>query len=258
MGPAMITSLRRNDRAIATGIAVALLASWELSSRQGWISTVVFPPPTRILANFAVLWHHDLAQNVGITLVRFFGGILLGAVPGILLGLAIGWSERIARIVDPFIAAIHPVPKIVLFPLIIVIFGMSEFSKLIAVGLTVFFPMLINSAAGVRQISPLYFEVVRSYGGRRIDILRHVVLPGSLPLILTGIRIAANLGLLVTVAIEFTVASGGIGSIIWLSWQTLRIEDLYDGVVLLSVLGFTMSSLLHYLLRILVPWQQRG
>ena len=248
---------QRIDRAIAAGIAILLLASWELASRRGWISSVVFPPPSRILADFAVLWRQGFAHNVGLTLARFFGGAVAGAIPGVLVGLAIGWSPRVARIADPFIAAIHPVPKIILFPLIIVIFGMSEMSKVIAIALTVFFPVLINSAAGVRQISPLYFEVVRSYGGRRSDLLRYVVLPGSLPMILSGARIAANLGLLVTTAIEFTVASGGIGAIIWLSWQTLRIEDLYVGVVTLSVIGFTMSSLMHALLRHFAPWQHR-
>ena len=83
----------------------------------------VFPPPSRILADFPELWRNDLLDNVGLTLVRFLGGVVVGAVPGIIIGLCIGWSTRLRRIVDPFIAAIHPIPKIVLFPLFIVIFG---------------------------------------------------------------------------------------------------------------------------------------
>lgn len=243
------------DRAVSAAIAVSLIATWELGARNGWINAVAFPAPSRIVANFAHLWHQDLLHNIALTLTRFFGGVVVGGIPGILVGLCIGWWPRLRRIADPFIAAIHPVPKIVLFPLFIVIFGINEWAKIMSVSLTVFFPTLINSAAGAREISPLYFEVVRSYGGRKAALFRHVVLPGSLPMILNGLRIAANLGLLVTIAIEFTVTSHGIGSIIWLALQTMRIEDLYAGVVTISLIGITINVIIQSLLRRLTPWQ---
>jgi NitT/TauT family transport system permease protein len=246
------------DRLIVAAIAVALLGGWEIAARKEWIESLIFPPPSRIVANFGNLWRHDLLRNVGLTLVRFLGGVVVGAVPGIIIGLCVGWSTRLRRIVDPFIAAIHPIPKIVLFPLFIVIFGINEWAKIASVALTVFFPSLINAAAGAREISPLYFEVVRSYGGRRIDLFRHVVLPGSLPMILSGIRIAANLGLLVTIAIEFTVTSAGIGSIIWMALQTMRIEDLYGGVIAIALIGITISTVIQWLLKRLAPWQPRS
>jgi NitT/TauT family transport system permease protein len=245
------------DRAIAAAIALVLFAAWELAARREWISPVIFPPPSRILADFPVLWHQELAANVALTLVRFLGGAMLGGIPGIVFGLAIGWSPRIRRIADPFLAALHPIPKIVLFPLFIVIFGVTEWSKLAAIALTVFFPTLINAAAGARDISPLYFEVVRSYGGGRAALFRHVLLPGSLPMILSGVRIASNIGLLVTIAIEFTVTTRGIGSIIWLAWQTMRIENLYVGVVICSLIGITINATIQWLLQRVAPWQMR-
>jgi ABC-type nitrate/sulfonate/bicarbonate transport system permease component len=245
------------DRLLATAIAVFLLTAWEISARNEWIESLVFPAPTRILANFGHLWRNELLTNVGLTLARFLGGITVGAIPGIILGLCIGWSPRVRRVVDPFISAIHPIPKIVLFPLFIVIFGINEWAKIASVGLTVFFPALINAAAGAREISPLYFEVVSSYGGKRAALFRHVVLPGSLPMILSGLRIAANLGLLVTVAIEFTVTSAGIGSIIWMALQTMRIEDLYGGVLIIALIGITINAFIQWLLRKLTPWQPR-
>jgi NitT/TauT family transport system permease protein len=253
----MIRNEKTVDRLIAAAIAIALLALWEISARNEWIETLIFPAPSRILADFPVLWRNDLLTNVGLTLMRFLGGVIVGAVPGIILGLCIGWSTRLRRIVDPFLAAIHPIPKIVLFPLFIVIFGINEWAKIAAVSLTVFFPSLINAAAGAREISPLYFEVVRSYGGRRLALFRHVVLPGSLPMILSGLRIASNLGLLVTIAIEFTVTSAGIGSIIWMALQTMRIEDLYAGVVIIALIGITINAIIQWLLRRITPWQAR-
>jgi ABC-type nitrate/sulfonate/bicarbonate transport system permease component len=246
------------DRTTALAIAAVLLILWEVSSRREWIDPFAFPAPSFILRDFPVLWRNGLLSNVFITLQRLFGGLAIGGGAGVLLGMLIGWFPRARRIIDPFVAVFHPIPKIILFPIFIVIFGVNEMSKLAAISLTVFFPTLINTAAGVRQISPLYFEVVRSYGGGTLSLVRHVVLPGSLPTMLSGIRIAANIGLLVTTAIEFAVAAPGIGSIIWISWQTMRIEDLYAGVVTLSLIGLTVNSSINWILRRVAPWQERA
>lgn len=255
----MRAALRNNaaDRAAAAGIAILILAAWEVAARNGWINALAFPAPSRIAAHLSVLRTEEYLRNVGLTLMRFFGGVIAGSVPGILIGLCIGWSPRARAIADPFIAAIHPIPKIVLFPLFIVIFGINEWAKIASIALTVFFPALINAAAGAREISPLYFEVVRSYGGGRAALFRHVVLPGSLPMILSGIRIAANLGLLVTIAIEFTVTSAGIGAIIWIALQTMRTEDLYVGVMTIALVGISINATIQWLLRRVTPWQPR-
>jgi ABC-type nitrate/sulfonate/bicarbonate transport system permease component len=243
------------DRAVAAGLALLFLAAWEVAAHRHWIDALIFPRPSLIANAFAVLWRTDLLANVAITLTRFLSGVVCGAVPGIILGLFVGWSPRVRNVVDPFIAAIHPLPKIVLFPLFIVIFGISEWAKIASIGLTVFFPALINAAAGARQISPLYFEVIRNYGGGRAAAFRHVVLPGSLPMILNGVRIATSLGLLVTIAIEFTVMSPGIGSIIWLALQTMRTEQLYAGIITISLIGIAINVPLQWMLRKVSRWQ---
>ena len=243
------------DRAIAAAIALLLLVAWEAAARNAWINTLIFPRPSLIASSLVRLWRTDLLENLSITLVRYLSGVTAGCIPGIILGMAIGWSPRLRRIADPFIAAVHPLPKIVLFPLFIVIFGVSEWAKIASIALTVFFPALINASAGAGQISSLYLEVIRNYGGGRRDAFRHVVLPGSLPMILNGVRIAANLGLLVTIAIEFTVMSPGLGSIIWLSLQTMRTEQLYAGIVLISLIGITTNVPIQWALRRVEKWQ---
>ncbi|MEA2490098.1 MAG: NitT/TauT family transport system permease protein, partial [Acidobacteriota bacterium] len=111
------TFVNWKDYAIAAGIALLLLALWELSARSAWINPLIFPPPSRIAASLVDLAHYDLFDNVAVSLKRFLSGVVLGSIPGILAGLLIGWSPRVRRIIDPFIAAIHPLPKIVLFPL---------------------------------------------------------------------------------------------------------------------------------------------
>ncbi|MGK2856050.1 MAG: ABC transporter permease [Thermoanaerobaculia bacterium] len=243
------------DRMVTAVIAVAIAATWEAAARAGWIDATFFPPPTRIASALLVLAQTELAGNVAESLVRLLSGLFFGLIPGVVFGLAIGSAPRLLRIVDPFIAAIHPLPKIVLFPLFIVIFGIGESSKIASIALTVFFPSLINAAGGARQISPLYLEVIRGYGGGRLAAFRHVIFPGSLPQILHGTRVAVNLGLLVTVAIEFTVVSPGIGSIIWLSLQTMRIEQLYAGIVVISLIGVTLNLPILWLLRRTAQWR---
>jgi ABC-type nitrate/sulfonate/bicarbonate transport system permease component len=243
------------DRATAAAIAIALIAMWELAARSGWLDTLLFPPPSAIAAALVSLARHDLQDNILITIGRLLAGLVIGAIPGVILGLVVGTSPRLHRIIDPFIAAIHPLPKIVLFPLFIVIFGIGEWAKVSSIALTVFFPVLINSAAGARQISPLYHEVIHNYGGGRAARFRHVVIPGSLPMILNGVRVALNLGLLVTVAMEFTVVSPGIGSIIWLALQTMRIEQLYAGIAIISLIGITLNVPVQWLLRRTARWQ---
>ena len=236
-------------------IAAALIGSWEVASRMAWISPILFPPPSQVVMHFPAMWHDDLATSVAATLIRYVTALMLGATAGIISGLLIGSSESLRSVVDPFIASIYPVPKIILFPLLIVIFGVSDFSKVIAIALSVFFPTLINSAAGARQISPAHFEVVQSYGGNTWDRFRHVILPGSLPMVLTGFRIAANMGLTVTVSIEFAVEARGIGSVLWMAWQTMRTEELYAGVVIISLIGITVNASVQWVLRTLTPWQ---
>ncbi len=243
------------DRVIAAAIALLVGVSWEAASRAHWISELFFPSPSRIAEAFVMLARADLIENVLITLERLLGGLVIGVIPGVAFGLVVGSSPRLTRIVDPFIAAIHPVPKIVLFPLFIVIFGIGESSRIASIALTVFFPAMINSAAGARQIPPLYLEVIRGYGGGRIEALRHVILPGSLPLILNGLRISVNLGLLIAIAMEFTVVCPGVGSIIWVALQTMRIEQLYAGIVVISLLGITLNLPIQWFLRRTAPWQ---
>lgn len=231
------------------------LILWELFSRAGKISLLFFPPPSLILSTLwqmivsGKLWPHLLA-----TLERLVLGFTIGGLAGLILGLGMGWSVRIRAIADPFIAALHPIPKIAIFPLIMIIFGIGEASKVVAIAIAAFFPMLINSMAGVRQLSPVYFEVTKNYGASRRKIFSRVIVPGSLPLILTGVRLAINMAMVIAIAVELLAAKEGLGVIIWFSWQTLRIEDLYASLIVIGTLGFSINWLLQRFTRRLAPW----
>jgi NitT/TauT family transport system permease protein len=186
---------------------------------------------------------------------RLFVGLFLGMLPAILLGLMMGWSSRVRSTLDPFIAALHPVPKIAILPLIMVIFGIGEASRLVVIAIASFFPMVINTMTGVRQISPSLFEVAVNYGARRSQIFRRVIVPGSLPMQVSGFRLAFNNALIISVAIELVTARRGLGALIWLAWETFRIEQLYAGLIMISLLGIGVNALIKNLSTYLMPWQ---
>jgi NitT/TauT family transport system permease protein len=196
-----------------------------------------------------------LAIHLRATLSRLFLGFALGGFPGLILGLAMGWSHRLRRIIDPLIAALHPIPKIAVLPLIMVVFGIGESSKIVSVGIAVFFPVLINAMAGVRQISPIYFEVAKNYGASLFRVLTRVVGPGSLPLVLTGMRLGLNTALVLTIAVEVVSAQVGLGEMIWFAWETLRTEELYATLIVTAGLGIGFNVVLQHLTARLVPWQ---
>lgn len=246
----------RFERWLPALIAISCAAVWELFSRIGLIPAYFFPAPSVTFRTiFELSSDGRLASDTAITAARLIVGFATGGSVGLLLGLLMGYSRRIRRIVDPFVAAAHPIPKLALFPLIMIIFGIGETSKVVLVAIGVFFPMLINAMAGVRQISPINFEVAENFGAGRLKVFTRVVLPGSMPLVLAGTRVALNMALLITIAIELVSARTGLGALIWNGWQTFRVENIYAGIVVISLMGIGISLGLKSLTARLVPWQ---
>jgi NitT/TauT family transport system permease protein len=233
-----------------------LVAAWEGSARAGLVSPVFFPAPSIIAAAVAKLTvSGELLAHLGATLSRVLTGFALGALGGLVAGLGMGWSGALRRALDPLVAAAHPIPKIALLPLIMLIVGIGERSKVIVVAVGAFFPMLINTMEAVRQIRPGYFEVAQNYGASVPKVFTRVVIPGSLPLVLAGARLAFNIALLLAVAVELITAREGLGAMIWLAWQTLRSEELYTGIAVIAAVGVSFNALLQALARHLIPWQ---
>jgi NitT/TauT family transport system permease protein len=200
-------------RGSAIAIAAPLLV-WEVSARLELVSPVFFPPPTRILAALAVLaidgrlWPH-----LGATLGRVTAGFACGGALGLAAGIAMGRSRRARAVVETLVAALHPVPKIALLPLAMLILGLGEASKIALVAVASFFPMAVNTDTGIRLLNPVHLEVARNYGATGVRLYRRVILPGSLPMILAGVRLALNVALLLAVAVELArpLASDGHG-----------------------------------------------
>jgi NitT/TauT family transport system permease protein len=135
------------------------------------------------------------------------------------------------------------------------IFGLGEMSKYVIIAIAVFFLVIYNTMAGVMNIPNIYLDVGRNFGANRVQFWWTVALPGALPLIFTGIKLAAGVALLVIVAAEFVGAKTGIGYLIWQSWQTFSVEAMYVGLVVISILGFLVSTGLDELEHVVIPWR---
>lgn len=228
---------------------------WELLAQAGKISALVFPAPSKIIKTFVeLLISGELLSHFTISLTRVLSGFLVGGGAGLVLGLILGWSSRLRKILDPIVAALHPVPKVSLLPMVIIIFGLGESSRIVMISISTFFPMLINTMAGVLQINPTYFEVAKNYGASKFNEFRKVVLPGSMPLVFTGARLSLKASLTITIAIEMIFSNEGLGSIAWLAWQTMRLTYLFAVIFLISFMGWGTNYLLQLSKKTLLPW----
>lgn len=248
-------------RAISAVIALLAVVLWETASRAGWISPLIIPSPTAIArALVEQIASGELAPHLLLTLYRVVSGILIGGSVGVVAGLLLGMSQGARFVADPFISAIHPIPKIAILPVIMVVLGIGDASRIAAISLSVFFPMMIHTMNGVRQINGTHLDVARNYGATGVNLFRRVVLPGSLPMILSSLRIAVNLALLITISVEIAGANRGLGSLIWISWEVMRIDAVYATLFIIMLLGLSLNILVRMLSEAVAPWmvESRG
>ena len=244
-----------NFKLLSAISVVVFLLLWEFVGRTGKVSTTFFPEPSKILTSMlSLIKSGELASATGATLLRFAGGLVCGSLLGALLGLMMGWWPTLYAILDPFIAAVYPIPKIAIFPLLMIIFGLGEGSKFVAILLSSFFPMLVTSLAGVRQINKVYFEVGQNYGARGLQVLTHILLPGSLPSLMTGLRLSTNMAFVIAISVEVISAMAGLGVLLWFGWQTFRVSELYAVLVVISLLGILFNIVLEKLTQFFIPW----
>jgi ABC-type nitrate/sulfonate/bicarbonate transport system permease component len=235
---------------------VVFLVVWEYVSANRLISALFYPRPS-VVGQTLVNWFTTTRWQPILlpTLQRLVIGFTFGTVIGYGFGLALGYSRRLYHVIDPILSFIYPIPKISLLPLALVVFGLGDGPRQFIIALGAFFPMVINTTTGVKTINPHYFAISHIYGARPITIFWRILLPGSLPLALTGLRIAFNSAFVVTVAVELNTARDGLGYIVWEAWQTMRTEYLYAGIILIALIGVLSTALLRIFEKYLIRWQ---
>ncbi|MGY3943046.1 taurine ABC transporter permease TauC [Aeromonas tecta] len=249
---------RRLSLSIAT--LVALLALWWLVARLGWIDPLFLPPPAQVLAQLitiagpqgfmdATLWQH-----LGASLGRILVALAAAAVFGIAAGIAMGLSPTVRGVLDPLIELYRPVPPLAYLPLMVIWFGIGETAKVLLIYLAIFAPVAMATLAGVQSAQPVRLRAARALGATRAQVLWHVILPGALPEILTGLRIGLGVGWSTLVAAELIAATRGMGFMVQSAGEFLATDVVLAGILVIAVIAFVLELGLRALQRRLTPW----
>ncbi|HUX21081.1 MAG TPA: ABC transporter permease [Spirochaetia bacterium] len=280
---------RLYERSLAVGFPVLILGAWELLVRGGILNPDWFPPPSHIasalwdlitkfdtISNSSLLgrpWllpealtakdHLTLGSllkesHLYVTLMRVFVGFFIGAIPGVFVGVAMGMSRVIRSMIDATLSAFYVLPKIAIFPIMMLVFPdpFGEGPKIAVVALSVFFVVTINTMVGVRDIDPVLLEAGRNYGAKGFRLFRHVILPGALPVVFAGLRLALGTALIVIIAVEFVRAQHGVGYLTFYYWQILAPEKMYAALVVVMLLGVLLTWLLRWVELLVMPWRR--
>lgn len=258
----MSTSARRQRRragevALQLSGPILLLAVWELLSRTERIDPRFWPPPTSLLSTARdLIVSGELLDDLRASLLRILAGFVIASGPGVLFGLAMGLYRPVRLFLMPLATSIYAIPKIAVFPLMLIVFGPGETSKIALIVVSVFFLVVLSTMGGVLALDPIFRDVARDFDASQWQIIRTVALPGALPAIFTGLRLALGFSLLVIVGTEFLdVADGdGLGASIYRAYLNVAYERLFIGLIVVGLLGWVLTLVLDLLERLVVPW----
>ncbi|MCD6679155.1 MAG: ABC transporter permease [Burkholderiaceae bacterium] len=235
---------------------LALLVAWYLFVRIGDVPQFVMPSPQ---ATFQALLsaNYDWWANTLVTGTEIFGGYLLALVVGVVLALLFTWSKTLEALLLPLIVTLNMVPKVALGPLIIVWFKYGVFPNTIMAFSIAVFPILLTTARGLREIEPELLDLVRSLRGTRWQLFTKIQLPGSLPYIFAGMKVAAILAVAGAVVGEFLGSDRGLGYLMLQVQVTLDTPAMFMAVILITLLGMLLYGLVLLLERLFVPKDAR-
>jgi NitT/TauT family transport system permease protein len=251
-GPAAAGRLRFSVP-YATITLLALLALWEGAARIFHIPNYLLPPPSEIVVDMMQNWRLLLAQT-RITAFEVVAGFILSVLVGVPLAALLARSSGFERAVYPLIVGSNTVPKVALAPLLLAWFGFGMAPKILIVVLVTFFPIIINSVAGLKSLPPQMLHLARSMGTSQTQIFWLFRMPNALPSIFAGLKIASVLSVIGAVVAEFVGADSGLGYAMMVATSDLNIARQFAAIILLSVIGVVFFWLIAYIERLLIPW----
>jgi len=251
------TFFQRHEALILGGGAVLLaLAIWEYYWSTGRISPLFGSGPSAIAKQFHYGWTQGtLRSDMAYSGRNFAVGFAIALGAGVVLGIIIGWYRRVRLVLNPFLSLLFATPRVAMVPLIILWFGIGMKSKVFIVFLSAFFPILINTVAGVRTMDADLLRAARAFCASDWQIFKTLAIPGSVPFILTGVRQGVALGLIGVVVGEMLGASEGIGLMIVYSGNISAADSVFVGVLIIAFAGLLLTSLTERLERRFSRWR---
>ncbi|KIJ03856.1 ABC transporter permease [Xanthomonas citri pv. fuscans] len=225
-------------------LPLIFFAGLELASALGWTPSYLLPPPSQILRTLADEANRGLASHVGASVLRVLAGFSIGAGLGLLVGVAVGLSRWLERLLDPSFQALRAVPSLAWVPLLLLWMGIDEAPKITLIAIGAFFPVYLGVVSGLRQVDRTLVELGESYGLSKPRLVRRILLPAALPSIFTGLRTSLSLAWMFLVAAELIAATRGLGYLLSDGRETSRPDIVIGAIVLLALLGKLSDGLL--------------
>jgi ABC-type nitrate/sulfonate/bicarbonate transport system permease component len=240
----------------ALGLA-AFLVAWEILALAGLIDAVLLPSPTTLFfAAGDLLRSGALIRHVGASIERVLLGFAVAAVVGLTLGVVLGWFRILSDFVKPLVEALRPIPPIAWTPLAILWFGVGNAPSYFLVFVGAVFPVFVSTYSAVRNIERTQINAALCLGATPTMLIRDVLIPGALPVIFPGLRIALGVGWMCVVAAELIAAQSGLGYMIQQSRLLLQTQFVVTGMIVIGIIGFAMNVVMTLIERRLVPWQE--
>jgi NitT/TauT family transport system permease protein len=255
--PAMSGTLKRLEPALWGGAAVALfMAAWEWAAATGVIPVLFMSSPSRIASTtVGMLADGELLMHLQVSAIELAIGFALAIVVGVPLGVLLGWYRWFNAALGPYLAFMFVVPRVAFLPLVIIWFGIGINSKIALVFMGALFSLLLSVITGVRNLDPQLLKAARSFGASDRQLFLTIALPGSVPYIMTGLRLGAGRALISVVVAELYIASAGIGFLIGSSGLLLQTDRVFVGVLVIGLVGLVMFSALGRLERRFASWR---
>jgi ABC-type nitrate/sulfonate/bicarbonate transport system permease component len=252
---------RRTYSKIVLGFAfpLTLILLWEGLVRIGVIDGRFFPAPSQTARSFGTLLADPdergrLVIDIVATYQRLLMGYALGATLGIATGMAMALSRPIRFSLAPFINVTFPTPKLAIFPLLIVAFGLGDGSKVALIAMGVFYMTCLSTLSGVLYSNPIHHDVAQAFRMPASTRWFRVVIPSALPSIINGMKLGLGQALILVVSSEFVSAQTGLGHFIWDSWQVLDVSRMFLGLIVVALTGGGAVLLGNLAEHYLIPW----
>ena len=235
-----------------------LVLAWYGIALSGFVNPSLIPMPHAVAEKFwGLAVDGNLLRDIRVSTQRVLLGVVLGTMVAVPVGFALGWYPEVRRFIDPLINFFRALPPIALIPLVIVYFGIGEAAKVVILFYAAFFAGVIVMYEGIAQLSPIYVRVSRTLGATDAEIFRKVILPLSVPHMLTALRVALGVAWATLVASELIAAQQGLGAMIQNAASFFQLDIIYVGIICIGLIALTMDLGLRVVARRLVAWQDR-
>ena len=236
-------------------LIIFVLSFWETLSRMHLINQLILPAPSIIFVTFINMsLSGELALDILFSLKRVLTGFFIALTLGIPLGLFLGINKKAKSILSPFINFFRPIPPIAWIPLAILWFGVGDHLSYFITMIGAFFPIFLNTLIGTENVSREHLDVARCFGARKSMVLFHVIIPSALPHILSGIRVGLGISWMAVVAAEMVTSFSGLGYLITVGQQMLRLDQVIVGMSAIGLMGLLMDNLMVLVKNKLIKW----